>query len=93
MNHGSKKPADGRPRDGRRKPPAEWTGAEEQYLEDSKARNVPMLFRLRDGGAVRGVIEHCDRETVKIQCGTGPQLLIRKSDIRYVQEDPDSSGP
>lgn len=77
----------GQPPPGVRRPPPEWTGQEAEYLEALKELATPMLLRLRDGRTVRGVIEYYDRDMVKLQRPAGPHLFIRKSDIRYLQEE------
>jgi small nuclear ribonucleoprotein (snRNP)-like protein len=74
-------------RDDRRGPPPEFTGAEAAYLNRNKEARTPMVVRLSDGEMVRGVIEYYDRDMVKINRTEGPNLFIRKSQIRYMHRE------
>lgn len=73
--------------DDRTGPPAEFTGAEAAYLFRNKEARTPMVVRLSDGELVRGVIEYYDRDMVKINRTEGPNLFIRKSQIRYMHRE------
>lgn len=75
------------PGDDRRGPPPEFTGAEASYLHRNKEARSPMVVRLSDGEEVRGIIEYYDRDMVKINRTEGPNLFIRKSQIRYMHRD------
>lgn len=72
---------------GRRAPPPESTGAEAAYLAKNKDTRTIMIVHLTDGEVVRGVIEYYDRDMVKINRVAGPNLFIRKSNIRYMHEE------
>ena len=74
-------------RDDRRGPPPEFTGAEAAYLHRNKEARSPMVVRLSDGEDVRGIIEYYDRDMVKINRTEGPNLFIRKSQIRYMHRE------
>ena len=74
-------------RDDRRGPPPEFTGAEAAYLFQNKEARTPMVVRLLDGEMVRGIIEYYDRDMVKINRTEGPNLFIRKSQIRYMHRE------
>ena len=74
-------------RDERHGPPPDFTGAEAAYLFRNKEARAPMVVRLSDGEEVRGVIEYYDRDMVKINRTEGPNLFIRKSQIRYMHRD------
>ena len=74
-------------RDERQGPPPEFTGAEAAYLFRNKEARAPMVVRLSDGEEVRGVIEYYDRDMVKINRTEGPNLFIRKSQIRYMHRE------
>ena len=73
---------------GRRMPPSESTGSEAKYLSKNKEDSTPMVVRLVDGEMVRGVIEYYDRDMIKINCPTGPNVFIRKRKICYMFKDP-----
>jgi host factor-I protein len=81
------------PRDGggppppRRAPPPDHTGAEARYLLELKDKKTPLVVCLNDGETVRGWIEYYDRDMVKINRHAGPNLFIRKIQIRYFYED------
>lgn len=72
---------------GRRTPPPESTGAEAEYLLGSKEAGTPMVVQLLDGETIRGVIEYFDRHMIKISRPEGPNLFIRKDQIRYLYEE------
>jgi small nuclear ribonucleoprotein (snRNP)-like protein len=73
--------------DDHRGPPPEFTGAEAAYLFRNKEERTPMVVRLSDGELVRGVIEYYDRDMVKINRTEGPNLFIRKTQIRYMHRE------
>ena len=75
------------PFDDRRGPPPEFTGAEAAYLFRNKEARTPMVVRLSGGELVRGIIEYYDRDMVKINRTEGPNLFIRKSQIRYMHRE------
>ena len=81
--------AESRMADGRRATPPESTGAEANYLFKNKEASTAMVLRLSDGDEVRGIIEYYDRDMIKINRTTGPNLFIRKDQIRYMYKDPD----
>ncbi len=81
------------PHGGRRMPPPESTGAEAGYLYKNKESRTPMVVRLMDGEEVRGVIEYYDRDMIKINRTDGPNVFIRKRNIRYMFKDPAFAGP
>ena len=73
--------------DDRRGPPPDFTGAEAAYLYRNKEARAPMVVRLADGEEVRGIIEYYDRDMVKVNRTEGPNLFIRKSQIRYMHRE------
>ena len=72
---------------GRRTPPPEATGAEARYLLQVKEAATPVVVKLVDGETVRGVIEYYDRDMIKVNRDSGPNVFIRKSSIRYLYEE------
>ena len=76
-----------KPQHGRRVPAPEATGAEASYLSENKEARTPMVVTLLDGEVVRGIIEYYDLHMIKINRSGGPNLFIRKSNIRYMSED------
>ncbi len=91
MNPGGGRRRKGRggPPPARRTPPPETTGAEDQYLNVKREKEVPMVVELLDGKAVRGVIRYYDRDMIKIEGASGPGLFIRKRDIRHMRPEDD----
>ena len=79
--------AEGDERRGPRRPPPEATGHEAEWLFKLRAEAVPVRVELTDGSVVRGVIEYYDRDLIKIQRERGPHLLLRKPDVRLLEED------
>lgn len=71
-------------------PPPDSTGAEAAYLAENKEARTPMVVNLMDGEIVRGWIEYYDRDMLKINRDGGPNLFIRKVNIRYMYKDPDA---
>jgi hypothetical protein len=85
---GRRKPPGGAPRTGfsRRTPPPERTGLESVFLESRKRSGLPLVFCLRSGTTISGVVEDFDRDLIRIQPSEGPGLILRKIDIRYLHE-------
>ena len=72
---------------GRRSLPPAATGREALYLDEVKLARRPVTLFLADGSELRGTVEYFDRHMVKITRDEGPNLLVRKSDIRFVREE------
>ena len=68
----------------RRTPPPEATGREAGYLSRRKESQSELEFHLLSGETVHGVIEYYDREMIKVTRPEGPNLFIRKQEIRYI---------
>ena len=58
---------------------------EARYLQHKKKTSAVMRVQLRDGQSVEGVIREFDREVLTVEADSGP-VLIRKSEIRYIEE-------
>jgi len=86
-NEGSRGPGGAR-----RTAPPESTGAEVNYLFKNKEARTAMVLRLVGGDEIRGIIEYYDRDMIKINRSSGPNLFIRKSQIRYMYKDPLGGG-
>jgi small nuclear ribonucleoprotein (snRNP)-like protein len=71
-------------------PPPESTGSEAKFLHQQKEARTPMVVRLLGGEEIRGVIEYYDRDMIKINRSSGPNVFIRKDNIRYMYKDADS---
>ena len=68
--------------------PLEQTNAEAFYYTKQMSSRTPMVVVLLDGEEVRGVIEWYDRDCVKVNRETGPNLLVPKHSIKYMYKDP-----
>ena len=87
-NHGSgggdRRPAGG---NSKKTPPAETTHAENFYYQKQMQSKTPMVIVLRDGEEIRGTIEWYDKSCLKINRDGDPNLLLYKSNIKYMYKD------
>lgn len=85
---GNRKPARTGPADRKppvRKPsPPDQTNAENFYYIKQMQSKTPMTIVLRDGEELRGVIEWYDKNCLKVNREEGPNLLVYKSNIKYM---------
>ncbi len=82
---------------GQRKPqkrpiPPEQTNAENFYYVKQMQAHTPMVVVLNDGEELHGVIEWYDRSCIKVNRAVGPNLLIYKSNIKYLYKESDKNG-
>ncbi len=76
---------------GKRRPPPEGTGAESEYFDDCVAAHRSLRLELRDGQVLVGRVGGHDRDLVHFQTASGPEVIVRKSEIRLlVESDSDS---
>jgi len=69
----------------RRKPaPPDSTNAENFYYVKQMQSRTPMVVVLNDGEQINGVIEWYDRSCIKVNRVNEPNLLIYKSNIKYL---------
>jgi host factor-I protein len=72
----------------RRKPqkqvPPDQTNAENFYYMKQMQSKTPMVFVLRDGETLHGIIEWYDKTCLKVNRDEGPNLLIFKPNIKYM---------
>ncbi len=67
--------------------PPEQTNAESfYYLKQMQARTL-MVVQLVDGEELRGWIEWYDKDALKLNRDTGPNLLLQKSAIKYLYKE------
>jgi sRNA-binding regulator protein Hfq len=73
------------PADDRKKmpPPAE-TNAEVYYYKKQIDSHTTMVVVLRDGEEIEGTIEWYDRDALKINRKTQPNILLLKHNIKYM---------
>ena len=83
-----RKPAGGAPQ--KRPVPPDQTNAENFYYVKQMQTKTPMAITLKDGEVVRGVIEWYDRSCLKVNRDGAPNVLLYKSNIKYMYKDEDS---
>lgn len=81
-----------RPQQQQKKPvPPDTTNAENFYYVKQMQAKTPMVFVLRDGETLRGVIEWYDKCCLKVNRAEGdPNLLLYKHNIKYMYKDSES---
>ena len=76
------------PRRPQKKPtPPDQTNAENFYYIKQMQSKTPMVFVLRDGETLRGVIEWYDKCCLKINREGEPNLLIYKPCLKYMYKE------
>jgi len=72
----------------RRKPvPPEQTHAEEYYYVKQMQARTPVVVVLKDGETLHGTIEWYDKSCIKITRTKSPNLLLYKSNIKYIYKN------
>ena len=71
----------------KRQIPPDQTNAENFYYIKQMQSKTPMVITLRDGEVLHGVIEWYDRSCLKLNRLDGPNLLLYKSNIKYLHKD------
>jgi len=64
--------------------PPDQTNAENFYYIKQMQSKTPMMFVLKDGEHLKGVIEWYDKTCLKINREGEPNLLVYKSNIKYM---------
>jgi host factor-I protein len=64
--------------------PPDQTNAENFYYMKQMQAKTPMVFVLKDGETLNGVIEWYDKTCLKINREGAPNLLIFKPNIKYM---------
>lgn len=77
----------------RRKPAAtDQTNAENFYYAKQMQNRTPMVVVLRDGEQIHGVIEWYDRNSIKVNRQSQPNLLVLKHNIKYMFKENESGN-
>jgi sRNA-binding regulator protein Hfq len=71
----------------RKRVPPEQTSAEEYYYLKQMANKTPMVVCLLDGEVIHGVIEWYDRNCIKVNRETAPNILLPKHSIKYMYKE------
>jgi host factor-I protein len=75
----------------RRQVPPDQTNAENFYYVKQMQSKTPMVITLKDGEVIRGVIEWYDRSCLKLNREGDPNLMLYKSNIKYMFKDEEAS--
>lgn len=76
------------PRRAQKKPtPPDQTNAENFYYVKQMQSKTPMVFVLRDGEVLHGVIEWYDKLCLKVNRIDAPNLLLYKPNIKYMYKE------
>ena len=77
----------------RKKPtPPETTNAENFYYVKQMQARTAMVVVLQDGEQIHGVIEWYDKYCIKVNRTSGANLLIYKSNIKYLYKESEARG-
>lgn len=74
----------------KRQIPPDQTNAENFYYVKQMQAKTPMVITLKDGEVLKGVIEWYDRGCLKVNRDGDPNLLLYKSNIKYMYKDEDA---
>ena len=67
--------------------PPDQTNAENFYYVKQMQGKTPMVIKLKDGETLKGVIEWYDRSCLKLNRDGDPNVLLYKSNIKYMYKD------
>ena len=67
--------------------PPDQTNAENFYYVKQMQSKTPMVFVLRDGETLHGVIEWYDKCCLKVNRTDGPNILLYKPAIKYMYKE------
>ena len=71
----------------RKAPPPDQTNAENFYYVKQMQAKTAMVFVLKDGETLHGVIEWYDRCCLKVNRTEGPNILLYKPAIKYMYKE------
>lgn len=72
------------PRRAKKPTPPDQTNAENFYYIKQMQGKTPMTIVLKDGEILNGIIEWYDKASLKVNRTEGPNLLVYKSNIKYM---------
>jgi len=72
---------------GKKLPPPETTNAENFYYQKQMQGKTAMVIVLRDGEQIHGVIEWYDKNCLKVNRNSAPNLVIYKPAIKYMYKE------
>ena len=71
----------------KRPTPPDQTNAENFYYVKQMQARTPMVITLKDGEVLKGSIEWYDRSCLKVNRDGEPNVLVYKSNIKYMHKD------
>jgi host factor-I protein len=71
----------------KRQVPPDQTNAENFYYVKQMQSKTPMVIKLKDGEVLKGLIEWYDRSCLKLNRDGDPNILLYKSNIKYMYKD------
>lgn len=77
---------------GRKKLPPLETHAEIFYYKKQMDVHTPMVIVLRDGEEIEGTIEWYDRDALKVNRKTLPNIMLLKHNIKYMYKAEERDG-
>jgi len=72
---------------GKKLPPPETTNAENFYYQKQMQGKTAMVIVLRDGEQIHGVIEWYDKNCLKVNRTSAPNIVIYKPAIKYMYKE------
>jgi hypothetical protein len=75
-----------------KKAPPEKTYAEEFYYKKQMENRTPMVIKTVDDEEFRGWIEWYDKKCIKVNRRGAPNVLIRKSYIKYMYKEEEETA-
>ncbi len=75
----------------RKAAPTDQTNAENFYYVKQMQNRTPMVIVLKDGEQLHGIIEWYDKNCIKVNRASGPNLLVLKHNIKYMYKE-DENG-
>jgi host factor-I protein len=72
--------------------PPEQTNAENFYYQKQMQSKTPMVIVLCDDEEIHGIIEWYDKNCIKVNRTSGPNLMIYKPSIKYLYKEGENSG-
>jgi sRNA-binding regulator protein Hfq len=72
---------------GKKVPPPEVTNAENFYYQKQMQGKTAMVIVLRDGEQIHGVIEWYDKNCLKVNRTSAPNVVIYKPAIKYMYKE------
>ena len=71
----------------RKSPPPDQTNAENFYYQKQMQGKTAMVIVLRDGEEIHGVIEWYDRNCLKVNRTSQPNVVVYKPAIKYMYKE------